>query len=337
MLDADNPIRPIPNAPLGIGIDLHSLKEPPTPARVRLGRWLFFDRRLSRDGTIACATCHRPEYAFAERTPVATGVGGRRGTRKVPPIVNVAVMSLMNFRRTPQALLFWDGRVHSLERQALEPIINPNEMGSSEAAMLQTLSAIAGYRPFFAEAFGDDRITTPRVLRAIADYERTRMSGNSPFDRWKVGHDEDAMSDRAKRGWELFAGKAQCAHCHNPPLFGGGFHNVGIGWDASSQRFADEGRFTVTKGKVEEAWPGTFKAPTLREVARRPPYMHDGSMPTLRAVVEYYNRGAHTNPYLSAFIHPLGLTAAEIDDLVAFLESLNGEGWQDAGPTHFPQ
>jgi cytochrome c peroxidase len=337
MLEADNPIRPIPDGPLGTGIVLQSLKEPPTPPRVRLGRWLFFDRRLSRDATFACSTCHQPEYGFAQPKSVATGVGGRKGRRKVPPILNVGVVFRLNFRKTPQAMFFWDGRATSLERQALEPIINPDEMGNTEAAMLRTLSRIPGYRPYFNEAFDDNRITTERVVRAIADYERTRMSGNSPFDRWRAAHDDTIISDAVKRGWGLFARKAQCAHCHPPPLFGGGFHNVGIGWDPATQTFADDGRHPITKGTVEEDWPGTFKAPTLREVARRPPYMHDGSIPTLRAVVEYYNRGANRNPYLSAFIRPLGLTSAEIDDLVSFLEALNGEGWQDSGPTRFPQ
>jgi len=163
------------------------------------------------------------------------------------------------------------------------------------------------------------------------------MSGNAPFDRWQSGHDEAAVPEGVKRGYAIFAGRAQCAHCHAPPLFTrGGFHNIGIGWDPARQTFADEGRHRITKGTVFEDWPGTFKVPTLREVARRPPYMHDGSIATLREVVEYYNRGATPNPYLSAFIHPLGLNAAEMSDLIAFLESLNGNGWQDRGPTRFP-
>jgi cytochrome c peroxidase len=336
-LEADNPLRPVPDAPLGVAIDLRSLPEPPTPARVRLGRWLFFDRRLSRDGTVACATCHQPRYAFSQPTPVATGIDGRRGRRKVPPILNLAAMSRMNFHRGPQVRLFWDGRASSLESQALQPIANPDEMGSSGVAMVQTLSRIAAYRRYFEEAFGDGRITTASVARAIADYERTRMSGNSPFDRWKTGHDDRAVSESAKRGYTLFTGKAECAHCHNQPFFGGGFHNTGIGWNAATQTFADDGAHRVTAGTIDEEWPGTFKTPTLREVARRAPYMHDGSMRTLREVVEFYNRGANPNPYLSAFIHPLALTSGEVNDLVAFLESLNGEGWQDPGPSRFPR
>ena len=211
-------------------------------------------------------------------------------------------------------------------------------MGSTHLKMVNALSRVTGYRPYFKEAFGDTGITKERVARALADYERTRMSGNSAFDRWKGGHDENAVSGQVKQGFALFAGKAQCIHCHGGPLFTRGqFHNIGIGWDPVAQTFADEGRHLVTKGAVDEAWPGTFKVPTLREIARRAPYMHDGSIHTLREVVEYYNRGANPNPYLNAFIRPLRLTDAEIDALVAFLESLNGEGWQDVGPSGFPQ
>lgn len=166
-------------------------------------------------------------------------------------------------------------------------------------------------------------------------YERTRLSGNSPFDRWQAGHQASAISDAAKLGASLFNGTAQCAHCHS--VGGGGFHNTGIGWDPRTRTFADLGHYTATKGTVFEDWPGTFKAPTLREVSRHPPYMHDGSIATLHDVVEFYNRGAHPNPYLDGFIHPLGLSEGEVDALVAFLNSLNGEGWQDEGPSHFPQ
>jgi len=337
--EADNPLRPLANSPLGADIALNGLKDPPTPARVRLGRWLFFDRRLSADSSMACATCHQPEYAFAQRTPVAVGIGGQRGRRKVPPLINLAVsVPPTAFRIGPQAAFFWDGRATSLEQQALEPIANPVEMGSTHSEMVRTLSRINGYAPYFAEAFGDARISRERVAHALADYERTRLSGNSPFDRWQDAHEPNAVSDEAKGGYALFTGKAQCFHCHGGRLLrGGGFHNVGIGWDPKTHTFADDGRHAVTRGSTLEAWPGTFKAPTLREVSRHPPYMHDGSIATLREVVEYYNRGANPNPYLSAFIHPLGLTPAEIGELVAFLNTLNGEGWQDAGPSRFPR
>jgi len=338
-LERDNPLRAIPRPPLGFSLDLSSLPVPPTPERVRLGRWLFFDRRLSANGTVSCATCHQPGNAFSQRTPVATGVNGMLGRRKVPPIINVGVPPRpSNFQRAPRGAFFWDGRASSLERQALEPIANPIEMASSHTALAATLAGIRGYGHYFAAAFGDPSITIERVAQAIADYERTRMSGNSPFDRWHSGGDQHAVSDAAKRGYELFVGRGQCAHCHATDVFGGGgFHNTGIGWDPVTRTRADEGRYAVTRGTADEDWPGTFKSPTLREVSLHPPYMHDGSIPTLRAVVEFYNRGGNPNPDLSAFIHPLGLTAQEMDALVAFLTTLNGEGWQDEGPRRFPR
>jgi cytochrome c peroxidase len=324
---------------LGLTIDLRQVPNPPTPARVRLGRWLFFDRRLSGDGTISCASCHQPQYAFSQRMPVAIGIGGRRGRRKALPIINLALQYRpMNFRRGLRAAFFWDGRASSLEQQALQPVANRNEMGSSEAAMVQTLSRIRGYEPYFAEAFGDRRITAARVARALADYEQTRLSGGSPYDRWRFGHEEHAISDAAKLGASLFNGKAQCGHCHGAnALDGGGFHNTGIGWNPRTHAFADLGHYVPTKGTVFEDWPGTFKAPTLREVARHSPYMHDGSIATLRDVVEFYNRGGNHNPYIDGFMHPLGLTEREVDAIVAFLNTLNGEGWQDDGPSTFPQ
>jgi cytochrome c peroxidase len=254
-------------------------------------------------------------------------------------LINLAVsVPPTAFRIGPQAAFFWDGRATSLEQQALEPIANPAEMGSTHAGMVRALSAINGYAPYFADAFGDARITRERVARALADYERTRISGNSPFDRWQHAHELNAVPDEAKRGYALFAGKAQCFHCHGGRLLrGGGFHNLGIGWDPRTETFADDGRHAVTKGSTLEAWPGTFKAPTLREVSKHPPYMHDGSIATLREVIEFYNRGANPNPYLSAFIHPLRLTPTEIGELLAFLGTLDGEGWQDAGPSRFPR
>jgi cytochrome c peroxidase len=332
-----NPLRPIPAGPLGTNLDLTRLPIPPTPERVRLGRWLFFDARLSADGTMSCASCHQPQHAFSLPDGIAAGIGGQRGTRKVPTVINLGTPPRpMNFRSQPVAFFFWDGRAPSLERQALQPVVNPIEMGSSHAQMEQALSRIGGYRPYFAEAFGDERITKERVAQALADYERTRMSGNSPFDRWRSGKDGDAVSPEVKRGFTLFTGKANCAGCHPPPLFTeGGFKNLGIGWSAATGTFADEGRYAVTKGTLMQEDPGTFKTPMLREIRRRAPYMHDASLATLRDVVAFYNRGGVPNPDID--IKPLGLTDAEIDAIVAFLQSLDGEGWQDVAPSHFPR
>lgn len=341
--EQENPIAPIPPGPLGSDIDLLALgqarpgqvgKEPPTPERVRLGRWLFYDTRLSGDGTVACATCHRPEYAFSEPTPVSTGIRGQKGKRKAPTFINQAATIFPHF--------FWDGRAGSLEDQALGPIENASEMGNSHTSMIETLSRVQGYQPYFAEAFGTPEITTQRVARAIADYERTRMSGNSPWDRWRYNRDESAVSDQVKQGHALFFGKAQCVSCHVGSSFTDSrFHNLGIGWDPASGTFKDEGRWIVTKNQVEQQFGdadrGAFKTPTLREVTKHPPYMHDGSMATLREVVEFYNRGGNKNPYLDPRMVPRGLSAAEIDALVAFLAALEGEGYMDTAPKAFPQ
>jgi cytochrome c peroxidase len=296
---------------------------------VRLGRWLFYDTRLSSDGTVACATCHRPENAFSQPTAVSTGVGGQKGRRKAPSFVNAAVSLYPHF--------FWDGRAESLEAQALGPVENPIEMGNTHVKMIETLAGIPGYQPYFAEAFGSPEITKERVAKAIADYERTRMSGNSPYDRWRRRRDATAVSDAVKQGHELFFGKGGCHQCHVGSRFTDNtFHNIGIGWDAATRTFSDDGRFEVTKLDADR---GAFKTPTLRDVTAHAPYMHDGSLPTLRAVVEYYNRGGNANPHLDLKMPraPLGLTEAEIAALVAMLEALTGEGYADTAPTSFPQ
>jgi cytochrome c peroxidase len=328
-----NPLAPIPPGPLGTEIDLSALPDPPTPARVRLGRWLFYDKRLSGDNTVSCATCHRPEHAFSEPTPVSAGVRGQKGARKAPTFINQAVALYPHF--------FWDGRAGSLEEQALGPIVNPIEMGSTHAAMIDTLGKVRAYGPYFTEAFGSPGITKERVAKVIADYERTRMSGNSPWDRWRYDRDASAVSDRVKQGHELFNGKASCAQCHLGNNFTDSqFHNLGVGWDPKTGTFSDEGRWSISKDRGEEGRQGdrgAFKTPTLREVTKHAPYMHDGSLATLRDVVELYNRGGIKNPWLDPKIKPLGLTEAEIDALVAFMGALEGEGYQDTPPSSFPQ
>jgi cytochrome c peroxidase len=322
-----NPLRPIPDSPLGIDSRLGELNRPPTPQRVRLGRWLFYDTRLSLDASVSCATCHQPEHAFSEPTPTSTGIHGLKGSRKAPALVNLA------FALSPH--LFWDGRADSLEAQTLVPIANPVEMGSTPEGTVQTLKTVVGYRPYFQEAFGTEEITAERVGQAIADYERTRLSGNSPWDRWRRRREPDAVSALVKAGDEMFFGKAGCGQCHLGDVLSDGlFHNVGVGWDAAAGRFADEGRFRVT-GRPADL--GAFKTPGLREVARHAPYMHDGSVATLEAVVELYDRGGTPNPQLSPKIRRLHLSADEKRALVAFLRALDGEGFQDEPPSAFPQ
>jgi cytochrome c peroxidase len=321
-----NPIKPLPKPPLGISSSLSELKEPPSPERVRLGRWLFYDKRLSADGSVSCASCHQSEHAFSEATPNSTGIRGQKGGRKAPSFVNQAWTLYPHF--------FWDGRAGSLEEQALGPIANPIEMGNTHEAMIKSLNQIAGYKRSFKEAFGTEEITKERVAKAIADYERTRMSGNSAWDKWKNG-DESAVSPSVKKGNELFFEKAQCAQCHVGENFtDSSFHNLGIGWEEAAKKFKDDGRFAMTKKEEDQ---GAFKTPTLRDVSKHPPYMHDGSLKTLREVVEHYNNGGHPNPRLSARIKPLNLTEDEITALVAFMVALDGEGYQDTAPVAFPK
>ncbi len=324
--EAENPIRPLPATPLGLDEQLAALQPPPTPERVRLGRWLFFDKRLSAAGDISCGSCHRPQHGFSEPTAVSTGHKGQKGTRKAPPVINLAWPLYPHF--------FWDGRAASLEEQALGPIANPIEMASTHEAMVQTLSKIAGYAPYFKEAFGTAEITPARVAQAIADYERTRLSGNSPWDKWQATQDPKLVSADVRKGHDLFFGKARCNTCHVPPNFtDSSFHNVGVGWDRKAKKFRDEGRAAVTKAEADK---GAFKTPTLRECMSHPPYMHDGSVKTLAEVVDLYDRGGEKNPNLDPKIAPLGLKPSERKALVAFLEALSGEGFMDSAPKTFP-
>lgn len=336
--EASNPIAPIADPPLGIGTDagmpasLTEFDDPPTPERVRLGRWLFFDHRLSADNTISCATCHRPENAFSEPTPTSTGIGGQVGGRKAPSFTNQAWASRPHF--------FWDGRAGSLEEQAGGPMLNPIEMGQKDHdVVVKKLSAIKGYAKYFQEAFGTPEITIERITKAIADYERTRMSGNSPWDRWRAG-DESAVSDDVKKGHRLFFGNAFCNNCHKGAnLTDSDFHNLGVGWNPETETFADEGRFAVTKNEADK---GAFKTPSIRDVSKRAPYMHDGSVKTLREIVELYKKGGVPNPTLDRkidrrFAEQLDLSEQQITQLVKFMEALDGEGYQDTAPKAFPQ
>lgn len=336
-LEADNPIRPLSPPPFGMEEFFAEAPVQPDPARVRLGRWLFYDTRLSRDGSVACATCHRPEHAFSEPVPVSTGIDGRRGRRKAMPLLNLAARTTLVDTPAGERPLafFWDGRVPTLEAQALVPIAHPDEMDLRLSDLVARLSTIAGYRRYFGEAFGTGDVTTDRVARALADYVRTRMSGNAAYDRWRYTPDRQTMSAAAKRGSDLFFFAARCAMCHAGFNFSDSrFHNLGIGWDPAARRFADEGRAIVTGVDRDR---GAFRTPALRDVSKHAPYMHDGSLATLREVVEFYNRGGNENPWRSRRLGALGLTAQDVEDLVAFLESLDGEGYQDRPPRYFPR
>jgi cytochrome c peroxidase len=217
-------------------------------------------------------------------------------------------------------------------------IANSLTMGNTHERAVRTVSAIAGYKDAFREVWRDDVVSIDRIAEAIVAYETTRLSGNSRYDRFIAGH-SDALTDQARAGRDLFFGKAECGSCHSGWDFTDSrFYNLGIGWNPSRgsgpQGFADIGRAKVTNRDEET---GAFKTPTLRNVSDRAPYMHDGSVPTLHDVVDHYNRGGTPNPWLSRRLHPLGLTAADVDALVAFLESLSGEGFEDKPPRSLPQ
>jgi cytochrome c peroxidase len=282
---------------------------PVTAPKVALGEKLYFDPRLSKDDTVSCATCHDPLHAFAEPRPVSLGVGGAKGTRNAPTVLNAAFLQEQ----------FWDGRAATLEEQAKGPLVNPVEMAMPDLpAVEKKIQAIAEYPPLFRAAFGDERVTIDRVAQAIASFERTLISVEAPIDRYIAG-EETAISAAAQRGWELFNGKARCNTCHGHvgafPLFTDEqYHNLGVG--------SDPGRFAITK---EPKDTGAFKTPHLRNVAKTAPYMHDGSEATLAKVMEFYNRGGNPNPNLDGGMRPLGLTPAEEADLVALLEAFTSD------------
>jgi cytochrome c peroxidase len=277
-----------------------------TAERVELGRALFFDPRLSGSNWISCATCHNPGLGWADGLPTGIGNGMESLPRSTPTVLNTAYNKFQ----------FWDGRARTLEEQALAPIVEAGEMHQDIGMLVEELAAIAGYVGLFEQAYPAEGITESTISRAIAAYERTLITTDAPFDLW-VGGDETAIDDAAKRGFELFEGKARCAVCHHGFNFqDDGFHNIGL----TSKGEPDPGRYAV---RPIAAVMGAFKTPTLRELARTAPYMHDGSYVTLRAVLEHYNRGGDVLEGLSPQMRPLDLTADEIDDLLAFLDTLN--------------
>ena len=317
----------VPLAPEDIRVPLGLLPiqwphdNPYSKEKALLGKLLYFDKRLSADGTVSCALCHHPKFAFADGRAVSTGIKGQLGGRSAPTV----------FNRAYSLAQFWDGRASTLEEQAKGPMANPLEMGNTHEALVSNLRNIPGYRNLFKAAFGSDELTIDHVAKAIATYERTVLSGNSAYDKWKAGN-KAAMTAEQVRGKDIFFGKGRCDACHEGINFtSNGFHNIGVGTDKAHP---DEGRFIVTKNPAE--W-GAFKTPTLREIARTAPYMHDGSMKTLEEVVDFYDKGGLPNKNLDKTIRKLDLTDQEKRDLVAFLKALNGEGWQMEEPTKFPE
>ncbi len=299
--------------PLGLQAAAAYIPEdnPLSKAKIDLGRKLYFDARMSNDGTVSCATCHDPDRGFSDGRAVSAGISGQVGGRNSPTIMN----------RLFSKEQFWDGRAADLEEQALGPIQNPIEMGNTLPHMLDSLRGIGDYAPQFEVAFGTPHITEQRVAQAIASYERTVLAGNAPFDRYDAG-DKTAMDESAVRGMAIFNDPARgnCVTCHAGFNFTDeSYHNIGVGMN---KPIPDLGRFGVSK--VEED-KGAFKTPTLRNLVQSAPYMHDGSEKTLEDVIAFYDRGGVPNQWLSKEIRPLNLTDRDKADLVAFLKALTGE------------
>ncbi|MDE2060367.1 MAG: c-type cytochrome [candidate division NC10 bacterium] len=303
--------------PLGLQEDAAYIPpdNPLTADKINLGKALYFDKRLSADGTVACATCHAPDKGFSDGRPTSTGIKGQVGGRNAPVTIN----------RLFSQDQFWDGRSPSLEDQALGPVQNPIEMGHTLQGMVATLDKLGGYREQFKKAFGTP-VTKEGVAQAIASFERTLLCGNSAFDKFEAGN-KKALTASAQRGLTLFREKANCVTCHTGFNFTDeGYHNLGVGIDKADP---DLGRFKVTKKEPDK---GAFKTPTLRNIAASAPYLHDGSAKTLEEVINFYDQGGTKNPNLSKEIKPLHLTAQEKGDLVAFLKSLSCPDLKVAAP-----
>lgn len=311
-----------------------------TPERVELGRKLYFDTRLSRDGTVSCATCHDVTRGFTDQRPVSEGIGGQLGKRNAPTTLNAVLLQTQ----------FWDGRSPSLDHQARQPILNPVEMGMpDEAAALKAIRDIPEYQVSFKKAYGRE-MNYEDLGRAIGAFERTLVFVNSPFRKFLDG-DSGAISPKARAGLDLFNGKGRCAACHpmnpsNPLGTDNRFHNVGVSArhqdfeglakkalramreDASEQKLdelavgtdlGELGRFMVTHNRADI---GSFRTPQILNIGITGPYMHDGSLATLWDVIDHYNKGGEANPFLDGGVEPLALTEEEIDQLVAFLFTL---------------
>jgi cytochrome c peroxidase len=315
---------------------------PITDAKARLGDMIFDEKRVSADNSVACNTCHSPRNGFTTHTPTARGVGDRIGKRNAPSILNAMFYKSM----------FWDGRAATLEEQSTLPILNPVEMGQKDPKdVVAKLNAIPEFVEAFQKVFGRPP-NWEDMGKALAAFERTRLSTEAPFDRFLHG-DKKALSASQLRGWTLFTGKARCGSCHtyDPalPLFGDNrFHNTGVAAGkqdfnllatratesaaaankaqidklALETEYSDLGRFLVTR-KREDI--GAFKTPFLRDVLLTGPYMHDGSLETLWDVIEFFSNGGERNPFLDAEMKPLGLTSSEVDDLVNFLGVLTSD------------
>lgn len=292
---------------------------PITAGKVELGKKLYFDKRLSIDDSVSCATCHDPKFGFAENKKVSDGVKGGKGKRNAPTVLNAVFYDLQ----------FWDGRAASLEEQAKGPIANSVEMGIPHEALVEKLKKIETYQKEFKDVFGEN-ITIDNIVKAIAAFERTVIAGNSPFDRYMYGNDKNALSDAAKRGIDIFKNKGRCITCHEflesyASFTDNKFHNIGVEMDKPN---SDLGRYEATKNPKDK---GAFKTPTLRNITLTAPYMHDGSEATLEDTIEFYNKGGINNPNLDGGIRQLNLTKEEKADLLEFLKSLTSENIENLG------
>lgn len=313
--------------PLGLQPVPWPKDNPYTPEKAELGRLLYFDKRLSSNETVSCATCHNIRCGYGDCKAIAIGIDNSKGTRHSPSIINGAY----------SPLLFWDGRASSLEEQCEGPIANIKEMSTVENVheaheqCSLRVQKIPGYKKLFSNVFGTDTITMNEISKAISTFERTILSGNSAYDQYNAGN-KSALTEEQIKGIKVFK-KANCINCHTDFNFTDNrFHNIGIGMDVENP---DLGRFMITKNKNDF---GAFKTPGLRDVARTGPYMHDGRFNTLEEVIEYYDQGGIPNKNLHRLMKPLGLTPEEKKALVNFLKALNGEGWQQFHePTIFPK
>jgi cytochrome c peroxidase len=339
-------VHDILNVELPLGLNAGHPKglesNPLTRAKIELGRQLYFDSRLSADGTVSCASCHAPEEGWVKHSQFGIGIRGQMGGRNSPP----------SFNRILSDVQFWDGRAASLEAQAKGPIANPIEMGNTHAQAVAKIAAIEGYRIEFAAVFGKSGVTIDSIAKAIASFERSVVTGPSPFDYYealrpfaKMSKDDldemksddkatyakygtllalskqHPMSPSAVRGRDLFfSERVNCSACHvGANLTDEKYHNLGVGMDKSQP---DLGRFAETKIEADK---GAFKTPTIRNVAQSAPYMHDGSQRSLEEVVAWYNKGGHPNAHLDAKIKPLKLSSVEQQDLVEFLKACTGD------------
>lgn len=308
--------------PLGLNEDLMVPEDNPlTQEKVDLGKLLYFDTRLSADNTVSCATCHHPDKGWSDGLPVSTGIGGQKGTRNAPTVINATYFFSQ----------FWDGRAPTLEEQAKGPIINPIEMGmEAHDLAVANIKKVPGYQPLFQKAFGEEP-NIENIAKAIASFERTVLGGNSKYDRFQKG-DQSALNEQEKLGMELFFGKANCTRCHVGATFSDSqFHNLGVGMDKENP---DLGRYVVTKKEEDK---GAFKTPGLRDVSKTAPYMHDGSQSTLEEVMEFYDQGGEANPHLDFNMKPLNLTSEEKQALVAFMKALDSDPYPTVQEPKLPE